>query len=66
MEKKAFLVYFAPIIRVVASADTDEETIVEMAINKMFKVGIEQFINTDNCDGVEEDIECPYGTFKND
>lgn len=80
--KAAFLVEFNPCTRVVVDVPegfslgkfwedmTEEEHeaydyIVQAAREKIFSQ-VEQYINGDNIAGVEEDTECPYGTFNED
>ena len=63
--KKAYLVGFSVMTRVVVDSEATEDEIVELAIGKV--------TNADNIiidmlrggvDMLEHDDECPYGTFK--
>jgi len=67
MAKKAFLVRFSPVTRVVVDVDKDfnecEYTfgdIVRAARNNMLATGIAFYINSENVDAVVEDVEIPY------
>lgn len=71
MSKKAFLVGFAPLTRIVidvpegfnaADADTFPEvrdSIIAAARERIVSLASEK-LDGDNCDRLEEDVECPY------
>ena len=70
MEKIAYLVNFAITTRVVVDDDADDRDIARTAIEKlttaMVEDGIGSYLCIDNLGEIEEDTECPYGTFEED
>lgn len=58
-QKKAYLVSFAPMCRVVVDGDADNDEIIKRAAMKMLD-NPEDYIYYNNVDEVKEDTECPY------
>ena len=57
--KKAYIVGFSPMVRVIAPTDATEEQIIDLAIEKMRK-DPNEYLHEAYCDEVREDKECPY------
>lgn len=57
--KKAFLVTFAPIVRVVVDDSSSDEEIVNAAIDKASQMSFDDLICYDNLEDIRPDDECP-------
>lgn len=57
--KKAFLVTFAPIVRVVVDDSSSDEEIVNAAIDKANQMSFDDLICYDNLEDIRSDDECP-------
>lgn len=71
MSKKAFLVSFSPMTRVVVDVEEKEgedvlddpyqyAKIIREARAQIVENGIDEYLNGDSLDQIVEDIECPY------
>lgn len=70
MSKKAFLVSFSPMTRVIVDMEGTEDEIlddpykyaeiVRTARAQIIEHGIADYLNGDNIDEIKEDTECPY------
>jgi len=58
--KKAYLVYFAPIVRVIADEKATEDKIIDLAVEKVKSEGCERYVNADFCEWIKEDVVCSF------
>lgn len=52
--KKAYLVYFSPVVRVIADEKATEDEIINLAVEKA-KSNCGKYINEDFCEWIKED-----------